>query len=46
MNNVSTTNSGLAKKQYNRLDTWYWLRIARSGVEDYCMAVIDTGDWT
>lgn len=46
MNNVSTTNFDLAKKQYNGLDTWYWLRTVHLGVEDCYMAVIDTGDWT
>ena len=45
MNNVSETNFGLTRKQYNVLDTWYWLRTAHSGVEDYYMAVIDTGYW-
>lgn len=46
MNNVSTTNFDLAKKQYNGLDTWYWLRTVHLGVEDYCMATSDTGYWT
>jgi len=45
MNNVYETNFGLARKQYNGLDIWYWLRTARSSVEDYYMAVIDTGYW-
>ena len=45
-NNVSTTNFGLARKQYNGLDTWYWLRTAHSGVEDCYMAASNTGDWT
>ena len=45
-NNVYTTNFGLARKQYNGLDTWYWLRTAHSGVEDCYMAASDTGDWT
>lgn len=46
MNNVSTTNFGLARKQYIGLDTWYWLRTVHLGVEDYYLAVIDTGYWT